>query len=271
MAGGLDTAELAAGAGSHRSRLRARLSLVAVLALVVGFASACGPTVTAPNVVGMRLDDAHRAFEALGVDEFEDVDVIGDENTIFLDSNWVVVKQDPAAGTKEVDTGTTIKLQVGNEDDDEVLELIPADSDFAIEVNGEPEQEPTEEPEPEPEKSEEPEPTQSPTEPEPTASPSEKIPPAAACVRRKGNPGEIYVWNSYGTDQPPDAMRLGAGFVWDFGEEECITSTEFALRANPGIQGYCSEVGKVRANPGYRVNQRPADRLANVSGVAGDC
>lgn len=249
------------------SRYRSLLPTFASLALVVGFATACGPTVTAPDVVGMRLDDAHRAFEKLGVDEFEDVDVIGDENTIFLDSNWVVVKQDPAAGTKEVDTGTTIKLQVGNEDDDEVLEMIPADSDFAIEVNGEPEPEPSEEPEPEP--SEEPEPTESTD--EPSASPSEEIPPAAACVRRKGNSGEIYVWNSYGSDQPPDAMRLGAGFVWDFGEEECITSTEFALRGNPGIPGYCTEVGKVRANPGYRVNKRPADRLANVIGVAGDC
>ena len=91
------------------------------------------------------------------------------------------------------------------------------------------------------------------------------------CANRKGNPGEIYVWNSYGSDQPPDAMRLGAGYVWDFGEKECITSTEFALRTNPGLSGLCTEVGKVAVNPGYRVNARPTRRLAKILGQSGDC
>lgn len=96
--------------------------------------------------------------------------------------------------------------------------------------------------------------------------------PQAKCVRRSGNPGEIYVWSSYGNDQPPDAMRLGAGYVWDFGEKECVTTTEFALRTVPvSMSGYCSQVGKVADNPGYRVNARPAPRLSNVIGQRGDC
>lgn len=105
-----------------------------VLAGLLGSVAACGPTVTMPDVVGMRLDAAHRELEAMGVENFEDVDVIGDRDTIFRDANWVVVEQNPAPGSKEVDTDQTIKLSVGNQDDKEVLELIPADSPFATEV-----------------------------------------------------------------------------------------------------------------------------------------
>lgn len=113
------------------TRLAVALSLVVCGYVTTG----CGPTVTMPNVVGMRLDDAHRALEALDVDNFDDTDAIGEEDLIFKDSNWVVVRQDPPAGTTDVDTGTTIYLSVGNEDDlDAVLGLIPADSDFAKEV-----------------------------------------------------------------------------------------------------------------------------------------
>ena len=94
----------------------------------------CGPTITMPDVVGMRLDDAHRALEAMGVDHFDDTDVVGEEDVISLDINWVVVSQEPKPGTTNVDTGSTIRLSVGNEDEDEVLDMIPADSDFATEV-----------------------------------------------------------------------------------------------------------------------------------------
>lgn len=244
------------------------LGTTSALGLVLTMLTGCGPTITAPDVVGMRLDAAHRAFEALGVENFEDTDIIGGEDAIFLDANWVVVEQSPPAGTAGVDTDTTIELGVGNEDDPEVLDVIPADSPFAIEINGDPAEADPETTQP-PETT--PSPTQATTQPPPSASPSQALPPAAACVRREGNPGEIYVWNSYGTDQPPDALRLGAGYVWDFGEEECITSEEFALRGNPSLPGYCTEVAKVAANPYYRLNQRPAPRLRNVTGTAGDC
>ena len=79
------------------------------------------------------------------------------------------------------------------------------------------------------------------------------------------------MWNSYGSDQPPDAMRLGAGYVWDFGDGKCITSTEFALTTNPGLPGFCTKVAKVSTNPGYRVDERPAPRLKHVIGKSGDC
>ncbi len=159
---------------------------------------------------------------------------------------------------------------MGHEDDGKVLELIPADSPFAREMareaegrvadkQAEAQQEnrndgyaETEEPAIEDERSD---------------SPNR----AAQCVRRKGNPGEIYVWNSYGTDQPPDAMRLGGGYVWDFGDKQCITTTEFALSTVPPLDGFCTEVGKVSANPGYRVNARPAPRMPSIIGQAGDC
>lgn len=105
-----------------------------------------------------------------------------------------------------------------------------------------------------------------------SSTPPKALPPPVKCARKPGNPGEIYVWSSSGNDQPPDAMRLGAGYVWDFGDKECITTTEFALRSVPvGLIGYCSEVGRVSDNPGYPVNARPAPRLASVIGRRGDC
>lgn len=116
---------------SHAVR---RLALPSAILVSVPLLAACGSTVTMPDVVGMRLDDAHRALEKMGVENFEDVDVIGEEDSIFRDANWVVVQQDPPAGTAEVDTGTTIELSVGNEDEEkEVLAAIPPDSPFARE------------------------------------------------------------------------------------------------------------------------------------------
>lgn len=81
----------------------------------------------------MRLDEAHRTFEKLDVDEFDDIDGVEDNRDIIWDANWVVIEQEPAAGTKEVDTGEIIKLTVANEDDDELLDLIPEGSPVAEE------------------------------------------------------------------------------------------------------------------------------------------
>lgn len=119
---------------SRVSRAARRLALPSAILVSVPLLAACGSTVTMPDVVGMRLDDAHRALEKMGVENFEDVDVIGEEDSIFRDANWVVVAQDPPAGTAEVETGTTIELSVGNEDEEkEVLAAIPPDSPFARE------------------------------------------------------------------------------------------------------------------------------------------
>lgn len=97
-------------------------------ALVACLLAGCGPTVTVPNVVGMRLDAAHRQFQALDVDEFDDQDVVGEDRDVVRDHNWVVLSQTPAAGTAAVDTGSTIHLKVGKVDDAEIRDRLPATS-----------------------------------------------------------------------------------------------------------------------------------------------
>jgi hypothetical protein len=66
-------------------------------------------------------------------------------------------------------------------------------------------------------------------------------------------------------------MCLGAGCVWDWGDKQCITTTEFAFRTVALLAGYCTEVGKVADNPRYPVNARPAPRIPNITGQRGDC
>lgn len=237
-----------------------------VLLLLASVLTACGDTVTAPSVVGMRLDAAHRKFEALGVKDFADKDVIGHEDTIFLDSHWVVVKQTPKAGTKGVSTDTKVKLEVGNQNDKKVLTLIPTGSPFAKEMSKKKAK--TAKARTSAKKKANAEASK---EPKPSTSAAPINEAAVACRTRKGNPGEIYEWNSYGTDQPPEAIRLGAGYTWDFGDKKCITSTQMALTTNPPLPGYCTEVGKVAANPGYNVDAHPAPRLKNIIGQSGDC
>lgn len=246
------------------------------LLVLVPLLAACGPTVTAPDVVGMRLDAAHRKFEALEVEGFDDKDVIGEEEEILWDSNWVVVKQTPAAGTKEMDTDTTVKLEVGNEDDKKVLSLIPSTSPFAREMAKKTAEKKAEAVEKakadEADREAAEKKAEAEKKPKASASPSPTINPGAvACARRRGNPGEIYAWNSYGNDQPPDVTRLGEGFVWDFGDKKCITSTEFALKIVADLPGYCTEVAKVTSNPGYNEDARPAPRLNDIIGQRGDC
>jgi beta-lactam-binding protein with PASTA domain len=89
-------------------RLAATITL-AILAVAV--LAGCGPTASTPNVVGLPLDKAHQAFEALGIKEFDDKDAFENRNA-NVDSNWVVLGQDPAAGTT-VGTDTKIKLTIG--------------------------------------------------------------------------------------------------------------------------------------------------------------
>lgn len=89
-------------------RLAATITL-AILAVAV--LAGCGSTLTTPNVVGLPLDKAHQAFEALGITEFEDKDAFEKRNAV-VDSNWAVLGQDPAAGAP-VDTDTKITLTIG--------------------------------------------------------------------------------------------------------------------------------------------------------------
>ena len=110
--------------------LKPGLATLAVGGLVLTL-SACGPTITAPNVVGMRLDAAHRKFEALNTRDFKDTDNVQHRNVLW-DSHWVVIAQDPPAGATHVDTDTTIKLSVVNQDYKKLLDLIPSDSPEAV-------------------------------------------------------------------------------------------------------------------------------------------
>jgi hypothetical protein len=119
---------------SGLSRAARRLALPLAILVSAPLLAACGSTATMPDVVGMRLDEAHRVLEEMGMENFDDTDVMGEIDGVWRDANWIVVEQNPSAGTAEVDTGTTIELSVGNEDEaEEVLAAIPPDSPFARE------------------------------------------------------------------------------------------------------------------------------------------
>ena len=94
--------------------------------------------------------------------------------------------------------------------------------------------------------------------------------PVVLCNSRPPATEEIYVrYNT--TDEPPTAIRLGGSWTWDFGEKECITSTEMALRSNPPLPGFCTQVALVSDNPRFDPDVRPAPQLRRVLGTKGDC
>jgi hypothetical protein len=104
------------------------LVLLSGLALVSG----CGAEkVTLPDLVGLPLDEAHRALEKLGFEEFDDSDAF-DDRTIMLDANWVVVESEPAAGDS-VGIDEIVAFHVGKRDERRAIELLPADSPVAQE------------------------------------------------------------------------------------------------------------------------------------------
>jgi Domain of unknown function (DUF4839)/PASTA domain len=94
-----------------------------------------GSTASTPNVVGLSLDKAHQAFEALGFKEFDDKDAF--ENRIALvESNWAVLGQDPAAGTT-VNTDTKIKLTIGKIGEDRTTARLPEGSPVLAKIRAE--------------------------------------------------------------------------------------------------------------------------------------
>lgn len=113
-----------------------RLAATLTLALLaVALLAGCGPTATAPNVVGLALDKAHQRFEALDIKEFDDRDAFGDR-TAMQDSNWVVLGQDPAAGTT-VDLDTKIKLTIGKIGEDNTTARLPQGSPVLEKIRAE--------------------------------------------------------------------------------------------------------------------------------------
>ena len=96
------------------------------------------------------------------------------------------------------------------------------------------------------------------------------VPPAGACGMRPPATGEILV-RMVTTDDPTTVMRLGGGWVWDWGNKRCITSLRFAIQGNPTLPGHCTQVALVSTNPGYDEDAVPAPRLKKVIAATGSC
>lgn len=65
--------------------------------------------ITVPNVVGQNHQYAQDTMQAAGLYGLQEQDCTGQGRLLLWDRNWVVVKQDPPAGTT-VDENTTITL-----------------------------------------------------------------------------------------------------------------------------------------------------------------
>lgn len=91
--------------------------------------SGCGQDAPVPDVVGMQLDKAHQALAAADFEDFEDEDFFEDRS-ILLDANWVVLEQDPTAGTS-TGTGTTITLRAGKTAEEQAAEASQRGEDQA--------------------------------------------------------------------------------------------------------------------------------------------
>ena len=68
-------------------------------------------TVATPNGVGMNYQAAQDAWRAAGLHVSPAVDATGANRLPIIDSNWVVLSQDPAAGTR-VEAGSFIVATV---------------------------------------------------------------------------------------------------------------------------------------------------------------
>lgn len=66
-------------------------------------------TITVPDVVGMNHQYAQDEMQAAGLYNLAERDATGQDRMLLWDRNWVVVSQDPPAGS-EVDEDTTITL-----------------------------------------------------------------------------------------------------------------------------------------------------------------
>jgi len=102
---------------SHARRFAA-VVLLALLGLVLIGCDPQDETDTATggvivDVQGMTLDDAKDALEPTGL-EVETSDITGEDRSVFIERNWIVSSQDPAAG-EPVGDHTTSTLTVGKE------------------------------------------------------------------------------------------------------------------------------------------------------------
>lgn len=68
-----------------------------------------GEKIKVPNVVGQNHQAAQNAMQEAGLFMLAEEDATGQGRMLLMDRNWVVVKQDPKAGTV-VDANATITL-----------------------------------------------------------------------------------------------------------------------------------------------------------------
>ncbi|MEW2429759.1 PASTA domain-containing protein [Micromonospora sp. NPDC047644] len=69
------------------------------------------PTPALPDVTGKRLSEGEDVLRAMGFFSVQAVDASGDGRTILEKNNWLIVRQDPAAGSP-LPQGLTVTLGV---------------------------------------------------------------------------------------------------------------------------------------------------------------
>ena len=82
---------------------------------------------------GLGLDDARVTRDAGGCEEFEDRDALG-ERVPWVDSNWAVVRQEPAAD-RSLRQSDSVVLYVAKPEDEGIRELLPASSPVLAQIN----------------------------------------------------------------------------------------------------------------------------------------
>ncbi|WP_241037285.1 PASTA domain-containing protein [Blastococcus litoris] len=85
-----------------------------------------------PDLVGQRLDTAEATLLAAGFDDIDTDHIVG---WVFVvdEDQWVVVAQEPTAGTR-VDPGEPVNLGAGPLDDVRTLRALPSDAVLGAEV-----------------------------------------------------------------------------------------------------------------------------------------
>lgn len=108
--------------------------MVVAVGLVLTGCGGGADVVAVPDVVGLRLDAADEALDA--VDLRMDAETVGGESIWDFD-NWEVVASTPEAGA-EVDAGSEVALRVdrpaGWGDDDEPVEPVPVTDEAKLQV-----------------------------------------------------------------------------------------------------------------------------------------
>ncbi len=237
----------------------ARIALAGVSVGLTLSLTSCGEEVVVPDVVGMRLDTAEDTLKRAGFEHADAVDVVGD-STPFRKNTWAVLEQDPPAGSP-AQPDDEVQLGAGPLDKPQTKERLPKGSPALAQIAAEGEERKRGADQARPAEAQAAR-APTPTRPLQVAEPKGNE-PAVECQNRPSG-DEIFV-RYLTTDEPPTAIRLGGGWVWDFGENECISTVEMALRSNPPLPGFCTQVALVSSEPRYDPNARPAPYCATCS------